>query len=81
MTEIFYRDEKGKKIPIKCPFGIRDLKNDECYTGMGVNRCKYFVRYKHYFGGETLPNGKKVINSSSSIICKGKFEDRQLKLF
>ena len=28
-----------------CPFGVRDLQNDECYSGNGVNRCKYFVRY------------------------------------
>lgn len=29
----------------QCPFGERDLLNDECYSGNGVNRCKYFVRY------------------------------------
>ncbi len=28
-----------------CPFGVRDLQNDECYSGNGTNRCKYFVRY------------------------------------
>lgn len=35
----------------KCPYGYRDLNNDECYSGNGVNRCKYFVKYdweKHY---------------------------------
>ena len=25
----------------QCPFGIRDLNNDECYSGNGKNRCKY----------------------------------------
>lgn len=24
-----------------CPFGVRDLQNDECYSGNGKNRCKY----------------------------------------
>lgn len=28
-----------------CPFGERDLDNDECYSGGGRNRCKYFIRY------------------------------------
>lgn len=28
-----------------CPFGVRDLSNDECYSGNGKNRCPYFVRY------------------------------------
>lgn len=35
----------------QCPFGVRDLKNDECYSGNGKNRCKFFVRHdwdKHY---------------------------------
>lgn len=34
-----------------CPFGVRDLSNDECYSGNGKNRCPYFVKYdwdKHY---------------------------------
>ena len=29
----------------RCPFGVRDLTQDECYSGNGKNRCKYFVRY------------------------------------
>lgn len=29
----------------RCPFGVRDLTKDECYSGNGQNRCKYFVRY------------------------------------
>lgn len=28
-----------------CPFGVRDLQHDECYSGNGNNRCKYFKRY------------------------------------
>lgn len=28
-----------------CPFGVRDLSKDECYSGSGLNRCSYFVRY------------------------------------
>lgn len=34
-----------------CPFGVRDLSNDECYSGNGKNHCPYFVKYdwdKHY---------------------------------
>ena len=36
----------------QCPFGIRDLNNDECYSGNGKNRCKYFVRYdwENFYG-------------------------------
>ena len=30
---------------LRCPFGIRDLNNDECYSGNGQNRCPYFVKY------------------------------------
>ena len=30
---------------LRCPFGIRDLSNDECYGGNGQNRCPYFVKY------------------------------------
>jgi hypothetical protein len=29
----------------RCPFGVRDLAADECYSGNGRNRCPYFVRY------------------------------------
>ena len=29
----------------RCPFGVRDLAVDECYSGNGKNRCKYFVCY------------------------------------
>lgn len=34
-----------------CPFGVRDLENDVCYSGNGINKCKYFKKYdweKHY---------------------------------
>ena len=36
-----------------CPFGLRKLEHgeDECYSGNGKNRYKYFMRYdweKHY---------------------------------
>ena len=47
----------------QCPFGIRDLNNDECYSGAGHNRCKYFVRYdwdKYY--GCILCNHPEKIN-------------------
>lgn len=49
-----YRDEEtGYFITpqVSCPFGVRDLSKDECYSGNGKNKCKYFVRYdwgKHY---------------------------------
>lgn len=33
--------------PNQCPFGVRDLLHDECYSGNGQNKCKYFVRYDH----------------------------------
>lgn len=29
----------------QCPFAVRDLSQDECYSGNGQNRCKYFVKY------------------------------------
>ena len=29
----------------RCPFGERDLQNDECYSGNGRNRSPYFIRY------------------------------------
>lgn len=29
----------------QCPFGVRDLTRDECYSGSGRNRCPHFVRY------------------------------------
>ena len=34
------------KEQVQCPFGVRDLQNDECYSGNGQNRCPYFVRYE-----------------------------------
>ena len=43
-----YRDEEtGWFITpqVPCPFGVRDLSKDECYSGNGRNKCKYFVRY------------------------------------
>lgn len=30
---------------LRCPFNIRDLSKDECYSGNGQNRCPYFVKY------------------------------------
>ena len=35
----WYRDRT------QCPFAVRDLNQDECYSGNGQNRCKYFVKY------------------------------------
>ena len=29
---------------VQCPFGERDLQNDECYNG--VNKCPFFIRYE-----------------------------------
>lgn len=34
-----------RKNDLQCPFGVRDLSSDECYSGSGRNRCKFFVRY------------------------------------
>lgn len=28
-----------------CPYKVRDLSKDECYSGGGRNRCQYFSRY------------------------------------
>ena len=41
---IYYvaKETGGKR---ECPYGVRDLEKDECYSGSGKNRCKYFVRY------------------------------------
>lgn len=36
----FYRVDHNQ-----CPFGERDLLDDECYSGNGVNKCHWFVRY------------------------------------
>ena len=36
---------QGKRNP-ECPFGVRDLSRDECYSGNGRNRCRWFVRYE-----------------------------------
>ena len=38
-----------------CPFGERDLQNDECYSGSGKNRCPYFVKYDwEQYNGEVI---------------------------
>ena len=37
-----------------CPFGVRDLTSDECYSGSGRNRCPHFVRYEN---GDTIVCG------------------------
>lgn len=83
MTEIFYRDKYGKKLQVRCPFGKRDLTNDECYSGGGKNRCEFFIRYEHYFIRELTPNGQKV-SCASSIKCsckENKIDYNQLTLF
>ena len=46
MTYVPMYDEHNRRIdPLTCPFGVRDLANNECYSGNGQNRCKYFVKY------------------------------------
>lgn len=45
----------------QCPFGIRDLQNDNCYDGNGKNKCQYFVRYDFTSGTVCVVcNHKKV---------------------
>ena len=48
-------------IPIskdmRCPFGVRDLKHDECYSGSGQNRCEFFVRYNWGVSGKANEGG------------------------
>lgn len=55
----YYRD----KTP--CPFSVRDLSCDECYSGSGCNRCKYFVRY----------------DDGIDVICNHPPKQEQLPLF
>lgn len=45
-------DNDLKQYVTECPFKVRDLKNDECYSGNGKNRCEWFVRYdwEHHYG-------------------------------
>ena len=45
ITYVPTRLSKERLPEDKCPFGERDLNNDVCYSGNGVNRCKYFIRY------------------------------------
>lgn len=40
-----YFDTALKRFVAECPFKVRDLKNDSCYVGSGVHRCKWFIRY------------------------------------
>ena len=53
-------DKDGKLRQVRCPFGIRDLSEENCYDGMGRNRCKYFKKYEH--------NAEK---HQSYIVCRG----------
>ena len=44
----YEKKENGcRAITNPCPFGVRDLENDECYSGGGNNRCQWFVRYDY----------------------------------
>ena len=44
---MYHHNGRGGRItPLICPFGVRDLEHDECYSGNGQNRCKWFVRYE-----------------------------------
>lgn len=45
-------DNDGKPRQVRCPFGIRDLSKDECYSGNGRNKCKYFKCYDHVLSGK-----------------------------
>ena len=77
MTRIPLYDKNGDyKSDLQCPFGERDLRTDECYSGMGKNRCPYFVKYEHLFSDET-PDGR----CQSYIVCTNKHKDTQLTLF
>lgn len=55
----------------RCPFGERDLAEEDCYYGNGVGRCPYFIRYEH------------VGEHASTISCKHPPVERfkQLTLF
>lgn len=71
MTRIpLYDKNTGRRIQEQCPFGERDLKTDECYSGMGKNRCPYFIKYEHFMTGEILPDGSRVRTCMSYIQCK-----------
>lgn len=58
-------DNDGRLRQVRCPFGIRDLSTDECYSGMGRNRCKFFERYAHEWTDDY--SGK----CRSYIVCRG----------
>lgn len=58
-------DEDGKPRQVRCPFGIRDLSKDKCYSGNGQNRCRFFKKYDH-----VLTSGK----NQSYIVCMGKVD-------
>lgn len=47
-TYVPTRNTKGfsKDYVTVCPFKVRDLSTDVCYSGNGVNKCKFFVRYE-----------------------------------
>lgn len=57
-------DKDGKPRQVRCPFDIRDLSKDECYSGNGQNRCKYFKKYDH------SPSGKNGGKIQSYIVCR-----------
>lgn len=65
-----YDNETGKALHPQCPFKVRDLHTDECYSGNGKNRCEYFIKYEHLFTGEKLPDGSRVRSCMSYIVCK-----------
>ena len=71
MNYIQMRDpQTGRDLHPKCPYGVRDLHNDVCYSGMGKNRCEYFVKYEHYLTGEIARDGTRVRSCMSYIVCK-----------
>lgn len=47
-----YYDKTVGHYAAECPFKVRDLVNDECYSGSGQNRCEWFVKYdwEHHHG-------------------------------
>lgn len=57
-------DNDGKARQVRCPFGIRDLSKDECYSGNGRNECRFFKKYDH------VPTDSNSGKNQSYIVYK-----------